>query len=46
MNLVKMRIHFVRENLPQEATAPNIMRHALKIIREEYESASKVQTLL
>nr|CAI5845737.1 unnamed protein product [Callosobruchus analis] len=41
MNLVKIRIQLVRENLPQEATAPNIMRHTLKVIREEYQSASK-----
>ncbi|CAH1971678.1 unnamed protein product [Acanthoscelides obtectus] len=41
MNLVKTRIQLVRENLPQEATAPNIMRHILKVIREEYQSASK-----
>ncbi|KAG5896147.1 hypothetical protein JTB14_015850 [Gonioctena quinquepunctata] len=41
MNLVKARINFIRENLPQEATATNIMRHVLKVIREEYESAAK-----
>ncbi|XP_057669808.1 translation initiation factor eIF-2B subunit beta [Diorhabda carinulata] len=41
MNLVILRIRFIRDALPTEATATNIMRHILKIIREEYESASK-----
>ncbi|XP_050509581.1 translation initiation factor eIF-2B subunit beta [Diabrotica virgifera virgifera] len=41
MNLIKLRIKFIRENVPTEATATNIMRHILKIIREEYESALK-----
>lgn len=42
MTLVKIRMKYITENLPQEATAVNIMRHILKIIREEYEAASKV----
>lgn len=42
MNLVKERINYVKEKLPQEATSSNIMRHFLKIIRELYESGSKV----
>ncbi|XP_018564749.1 translation initiation factor eIF-2B subunit beta-like [Anoplophora glabripennis] len=41
MALVKIWIKYITENLPQEATAVNIMRHVLKIIREEYEAASK-----
>lgn len=44
MKLVKSRIKFIRDDLPTEATATNVMRHILKIIREEYESASKVPT--
>lgn len=40
--MVRARITYVRENLPQEATSPNIMRHFLKIVRELYESGSKV----
>lgn len=43
MNMVRARIIYVRENLTQEATSPNIMRHFLKIVRELYESASKVK---
>ncbi|KAJ8984906.1 hypothetical protein NQ317_002746 [Molorchus minor] len=42
MALVKMKIKYIAENLPQEATAANIMRHILKVIREEYEAASKL----
>ncbi|KAJ8914581.1 hypothetical protein NQ315_017286 [Exocentrus adspersus] len=41
MTLVKTRMKYTTENLSQEATALNIMRHILKIIREEYEAASK-----
>ncbi|CAG9859492.1 unnamed protein product [Phyllotreta striolata] len=41
MKLVKSRIKFIRKDLPTETTATSIMRHILKIIREEYESAAK-----
>ncbi|CAG9822559.1 unnamed protein product [Phaedon cochleariae] len=41
MNLVKIRIQYIKENLPHEATAANVMRHVLKVIREEYECESK-----
>ncbi|XP_074038625.1 eukaryotic translation initiation factor 2B subunit beta isoform X2 [Leptinotarsa decemlineata] len=41
MTLVKTRIKLIRDELPQESTATNIMRHILKVIREEYESAAK-----
>ncbi|KAJ8965611.1 hypothetical protein NQ314_004002 [Rhamnusium bicolor] len=44
MTLVKIRIKYITDNLPQEATAANIMRHVLKVIREEYETASKLVT--
>lgn len=42
MNLVKKRIRFLSKSLPQEATATNVMRHILKVIREEYEIVAKV----
>lgn len=43
MNMVRARISYITENLPQETTSPNIMRHFLKIVRELYESGSKVR---
>lgn len=45
MNIVRARIDYIRENLPQEATCPNILKHFLKIIRELYESGSKVNII-
>lgn len=42
MNLIKLRIKEIMSALPQESTSTNIMRHILKVIREEYESLSKV----
>lgn len=42
MDLIKIRIKRIKEALPQEVTVTNIMRHILKVIREEYEAGSKV----
>lgn len=42
MNLIKQRIKWVMAALPQESTSTNIMRHVLKVVREEYETGSKV----
>lgn len=42
MNMVRVKISYVTENLPEEITSSNVMRHFLKIIRELYESGSKV----
>lgn len=42
MNMVRVKMSYITENLPQEITSPNVMRHFLKIIRELYESGSKV----
>ncbi|CAH0553481.1 unnamed protein product [Brassicogethes aeneus] len=44
MDLIKLCIKFCTECLPQEATATNIMRHILKVIREEFEVVSKKKT--
>lgn len=41
MELIKRRIKCISHSLPQEATATNIMRHILKVIREEFEAVSK-----
>lgn len=42
MDLIKQRIKWVMAALPQESTSTNIMRHILKVVREEYETGSKV----
>lgn len=42
MDLIKQRIKRVMAALPQESTSINIMRHILKVVREEYETGSKV----
>lgn len=42
MHMIKQRIKHVMVALPQESTATNIMRHILKVVREEYEAGSKV----
>ncbi|KAL1492025.1 hypothetical protein ABEB36_012529 [Hypothenemus hampei] len=41
MELIRRRIKCLSQSLPMEATATNIMRHILKVIREEFEVASK-----
>ncbi|XP_050312293.1 translation initiation factor eIF-2B subunit beta [Anthonomus grandis grandis] len=41
MELIRQRIKCISCSLPNEATVCNIMRHVLKIIREEFEVASK-----
>ncbi|KAB0797130.1 hypothetical protein PPYR_05134 [Photinus pyralis] len=41
MTLIKLRITRFANALPQEATSVNIMRHILKIIRDEYDSGFK-----
>ncbi|XP_060536079.1 translation initiation factor eIF-2B subunit beta [Cylas formicarius] len=41
MELVKTRIRCISHSLPQEAISSNIMLHILKVIREEFELASK-----
>ncbi|KAF5286910.1 hypothetical protein FQA39_LY00443 [Lamprigera yunnana] len=41
MVLIKARIYRIISALPQESTAVNVMRHILKIIREEYISGFK-----
>ncbi|XP_066152630.1 translation initiation factor eIF2B subunit beta [Euwallacea fornicatus] len=41
MELIIRRIKCISQSLPIEATATNIMRHILKVIREEFEVASK-----
>lgn len=43
MSLIKERIKYIEENLEHEATATNIMRHILKVIRTEYETVSKTK---
>lgn len=42
MNLIKLRLKKIVHLLPQEATTNNIMRHILKIIRDEYDAGFKV----
>lgn len=42
MNLIKQRIKWVMAALPQESTSTNIMRQVLKVVREEYETDTKV----
>lgn len=42
MQQIKDNIKKLSEALPLETTATNIMRHILKVIREEYELSSKV----
>lgn len=42
MDLIKLRIEKLMNALPQEATSVNIMRHILKIIREEYDAGFQV----
>lgn len=46
MNLIKLRLKKIVEILPQEATTNNIMRHILKIIREEYDAGFKVRVIV
>ncbi|KAK5649964.1 hypothetical protein RI129_000993 [Pyrocoelia pectoralis] len=41
MSLIKLRIARFISALPQEATPVNIMRHILKIIRDEYDTGFK-----
>ncbi|CAG9765111.1 unnamed protein product [Ceutorhynchus assimilis] len=41
MQLIKQRIKCISQSLPMEATAINVMRHILKVIREEFEVASE-----
>ncbi|XP_030752440.1 translation initiation factor eIF-2B subunit beta [Sitophilus oryzae] len=41
MDLVKQRIKCFSQSLPDEPTASNIMKHILKIIRDEYQLVSK-----
>ncbi|KAK9737179.1 Initiation factor 2 subunit family [Popillia japonica] len=41
MNLIKLRLKKIVHLLPQEATTNNIMRHILKIIRDEYDAGFK-----
>ncbi|KRT81186.1 hypothetical protein AMK59_5043 [Oryctes borbonicus] len=41
MNLIKLRLKKIVDILPQEATANNIMRHILKIVRDEYDAGFK-----
>lgn len=47
MNLIKEKIKWVTAALPKESTLTpiNIMRHILKVVREEYETVSKVIVL-
>lgn len=42
MDMIKIRIQKLMDSLPQEATPVNIMRHILKLIREEYDSGFEV----
>lgn len=46
MELIRRQIKCISQSLPMEGTARNIMRHILKIIREEFEVASKVSIFL
>jgi len=41
MELIKRRIKCISHSLPEQATATNVMRHILKVIREEFEIVSK-----
>lgn len=41
MDLIRKRIKCISHSLPMEATAINVMRHILKVVREEFEIASK-----
>lgn len=43
MQMIKLRLKKVMKDLPHESTAVNVMRHVLKVVREEYETVSKVQ---
>lgn len=43
MDVIKERIKYIGENLEHEATATNVMRHILKVIRMEYETVSKTK---
>lgn len=42
MELIRRRIKCISHSLPMESTSTNIMRHILKVIREEFEVAAKV----
>lgn len=41
IDLVKFRIKIIVDMQPEEVTCANIMRHILKLIRQEYEAESK-----
>lgn len=43
MQQIKDKIRQVSQSLPLEATATNIMRHILKVIREEFDSEKKAE---
>lgn len=44
MELIRRRIKCISQSLPMESTSTNIMRHILKVIRDEFEVAAKVNT--
>lgn len=46
MELIKTAIKKIEKALPLQIVAVNVMRHFLKIIREEYDNGLKVLLLL
>lgn len=42
MNLIKNRMKLIFADLPYETVVTNVMRHILKIIREEYNADTEV----
>lgn len=46
MNIIKMMLSTLIKSLPQEATANNVIRHVLNIVREEYDLGFKVSSYM
>lgn len=46
MELIKAEVRRIEKVLPQEAAAVNVMKHILKLIRDEYITGFKVRLII